>query len=63
MRVANIRENLELVNPENVNGNHVVVIDDVVTTGSTLMGCQSLLKSNGATKVTLLALAQTISNG
>ena len=63
MRVANIRENLELVNPQNVSGNHVVVIDDVVTTGSTLVGCQSLLKSNGATKVTLLALAQTISQG
>jgi hypothetical protein len=42
-----------------IRGREIVVIDDVVTTGSTLIACQELLLQGGAAKVDLLALGKT----
>ena len=40
-------------------GKHIILIDDVITTGATLIACSKLLVRAGAT-VTVLTLAQTI---
>ncbi len=44
-----------------LNGEHVLLIDDVFTTGSTLMECAKTLKQNGAGKITIATLAVTAS--
>lgn len=43
-----------------ISGNHIVLIDDVITTGSTLDEAMRVLKRNGAASVTALVFAQTV---
>jgi predicted amidophosphoribosyltransferase len=41
-------------------GRHVVVVDDVLTTGSTLQAVASVLKAAGAAQVSGWVLARTV---
>lgn len=38
-------------------GKHIVLIDDIVTTGATIRECASVLKRSGATKISIVVLA------
>ena len=44
--------------PAPVRGKHILLVDDVTTTGSTLLACASVLKRAGAAEVTGLTLAR-----
>ncbi|NHK27450.1 ComF family protein [Parvularcula flava] len=46
-----------------VKGAHVVLIDDVLTTGSTLKACARVLKRAGAERVDALVLARVVPEG
>lgn len=48
------------VNPAEVEGKIVLLVDDVITTGSTIKECARALKSNGASKVYGASAAITI---
>ena len=54
-------ENVKLVyairNTEKIKGKHVLLVDDVLTTGATLEACGMLLKNAGAAKVSVALLA------
>jgi len=43
-----------------VSGNHIGVIDDVITTGATLNEIAATLKRYGASRVTNIVFARTI---
>ena len=60
-RSANISGAYEAAAPELLEGKTVLVIDDIVTTGSTLEECAKVLLENGAKRVNLLTLARTVS--
>lgn len=49
-RPANVRGSLDIRRID-LTGHHVVLIDDIKTTGSTLTACTKLLKQNGAAHV------------
>ncbi len=57
-RLANVRDTFE--SHGNASGLNVLLIDDVMTTGSTLNACASTLKSAGASSVTALALCREL---
>jgi ComF family protein len=57
-RSANISGAYEVVDPELIEGKCVLLIDDIVTTGSTLSECASVLLSAGAERVICAALAR-----
>lgn len=59
-RFANVGENLHVARPQDVEGKHVIVIDDVVTTGATLLWSHRYLREAGARSVSCLSLAQAI---
>ena len=54
-------ENVKLVyairNMEKITGKHILLVDDVLTTGATLEACGMLLKNAGAAKVSVALLA------
>ena len=55
-RRENVNSVFEVSNPENFQGKHILIVDDVVTTGSTLAACaEEVLKISG-TKVSLATL-------
>ncbi|KGQ29355.1 NIF family HAD-type phosphatase [Gallibacterium anatis] len=60
-RFENIGKHLYINKPDLVRNRNVIVIDDVVTTGASLMYASIYLKNSGANNVSLFALAQTIS--
>lgn len=44
-RWLNVKEAFQLPDPERLRGKHVLIVDDVVTTGSTLEGCAKALSA------------------
>ena len=57
-RSANISGAYEATDPELIEGKCVLLIDDIVTTGSTLSECASVLLAAGASRVVCAALAR-----
>jgi predicted amidophosphoribosyltransferase len=46
-----------LIEKSNLIGKEIFVLDDVITSGATINECMSLLKEQGAKRVTALSLA------
>lgn len=57
-RRVNVTGAFEVTNPEAVKGLHILLVDDVLTTGATAASCAQALKRAGASRVTLLTLAR-----
>ena len=58
-RADNIRNAFELGNTERIEGRHVVIVDDIVTTGATMLECAMVLSKVPGIKISILALAWT----
>lgn len=59
-RVKNVAGAFSLRFPEIVENKHILLIDDVFTTGATMNECAAVLKSAGAEQVTACTLARAI---
>ena len=57
-RSANISGAYEVIDPELIYGKCVLLVDDIITTGSTLSECAKVLLSAGARRVICAALAR-----
>lgn len=56
-RWQNVEGIFDLTNPEGFSGKHILLIDDVVTTGSTLEACAQTILSKTNAKVSIATLA------
>ncbi|MHB1277135.1 MAG: ComF family protein [Bacteroidia bacterium] len=56
-RWENTQEAFKLANPEAVKGKHVLLMDDVITTGATLEACANVLIQEGGCRVSVLSVA------
>lgn len=59
-RFANVRDHLEAPGGHLANGKHVIVIDDVATSGASLLYADRLLRAAGARNVECVALTHAI---
>jgi len=58
-RFENMRSVFSVPHPENINHKHILLVDDVVTTGSTLEACGITLLNCGIRKLSIVAVACT----
>lgn len=58
-RRANVENIFKLRNPRKIQGRHVLVVDDVITTGATVGSCFYTLKTAGNVRISFACLAQT----
>ena len=56
-RFENMKSVFVVPHPETLTGKHVLLIDDVITTGATLEACASVLLEAGVSRVSIAALA------
>ena len=56
-REANIEGAFKVVSPAKVKGRRLLLLDDIITTGSTMNECARVLKEAGAAHVTIVTLA------
>ncbi len=59
-RLKNVEDIFVLPYPEQVQGRHVLLVDDVITTGATIGSCLRVIASAGDVQFTLGCLARTI---
>jgi len=58
-RVENVEGAFRLTRPDRVAGRHVLIVDDVVTTGSTVCACGRELMRAGGVSVSVMSLGFT----
>jgi ComF family protein len=56
-RFENVQTVFEVAHPEEIIGRHVLLVDDVVTTGSTLEACANQLLEAGICRISIATLA------
>lgn len=59
-RRRNVQRAFKVPDPARVHGRHVLLLDDVLTTGATAEACARALKRAGAASVHVLALARVV---
>lgn len=57
-RLENLSGAFRCKHPETIAGQHIILIDDVCTTGTTLNECARVLKKSGAHRVSALVIAR-----
>lgn len=58
-RYKNLKDSFDIRNPHEFLDKNILLIDDLITTGSTFLECAKLLKKSGAKSVTCLALTSS----
>ena len=58
MREQNIKGAFSVADAEKINGEKIILVDDVYTTGSTVKECACILLKNKAAEVAVLTLAR-----
>ena len=58
-RVENVEGKFGINNPEKIAGKHILLVDDIITTGSTIEACANLLLSVDETKVSIATIGFT----
>lgn len=59
-REKNMKSAFEIVHPERLAGQHVILVDDVFTTGATTNECARALKKAGAGEIAVVTLARVL---
>jgi ComF family protein len=59
-RWKNVEEIFQVLAPDKLEGKHVLLVDDVVTTGSTLEACANRILNIENTKVSVVTIASTL---
>jgi predicted amidophosphoribosyltransferase len=56
-RWENVREVFECLSPEELKNKHILLVDDVLTTGATIVACSDALAKIPGLRISVLTLA------
>jgi ComF family protein len=56
-RWGNVNEIFRVVNPEKLKGQHILLVDDVITTGATMESCMQTILQTGDIKISAASIA------
>ena len=56
-RINNLKNAFKINTPEKFQGKHILLVDDVLTTGSTLLECASVIKNIPDVKISFATIA------
>jgi len=56
-RWTNVEDIFQVIDPQTIMGRHILLVDDVITTGSTIESCTNELLNVKGVKVSVVALA------
>jgi predicted amidophosphoribosyltransferase len=59
-REATVKNAFDVRAPRLITGKDILLVDDVLTSGSTASCCAEVLKKNGASSVTVVTLARAV---
>ncbi len=60
-RWLNAQNIYEINNPEEIDGKHILIVDDVITTGATMSACcEAIRKVSPSTRISVLSIGVTI---
>lgn len=58
-RWENVKNVFEILNIKNIKDKKIILVDDIYTTGATVLECSNILKKAGASKICVLVVAKT----
>lgn len=58
-RITNLRDSFHIKEPSIIEGKNILLVDDIITTGTTMEECSRVLKNNGAKEIVGLALTSS----
>jgi ComF family protein len=61
-RIKNVRNAFRVEDEGNISGKKIILVDDVVTTGSTIRECAKVLKKAGVSYIYVVSLAHGVSD-
>lgn len=59
-RELTVKKAFDVVRPRLISEKHIILVDDVFTSGSTASACAQVLKKNGANSVSIFTLARAV---
>ncbi|MGI8641369.1 MAG: ComF family protein [Pyrinomonadaceae bacterium] len=59
-REMSVKNAFEIKRPKLIEGERILLVDDVFTSGATVSNCAKILKENGASQIYVLTLAKTL---
>ena len=61
-RIDNVKNAFEFIGGDNIKNKNIILVDDIITTGSTIRTCSKMLKNFQVKEICILAIAETYKN-
>ena len=58
-RKFDMKDAFAVINPADLNKKHILLVDDLITTGSTIVSCAREIKKNCKCKISICSIAKT----